>query len=77
MNRTACRLIAASCVVLAGAATWTRAADPAKDSVVLRAMHDELERSRNLKIVSLDTPYFIQYTLEDGDNFMATATLAA
>ena len=75
MNRTACRLIAASCVVLAGAATWTRAADPAKDSVVLRAMHDELERSRNLKIVSLDTPYFIQYTLEDGDNFMATATL--
>jgi TldD protein len=75
MNRAACRLIAASCVVLASAATWTRAADPARDSIVLRAMHDELERSRNLKIVSLDTPYFIQYTLEDGDNFMATATL--
>jgi hypothetical protein len=44
---------------------------------VLRAMKDELERSRQLRIVSLDAPYFIEYRVEDVNDFSATATLGA
>jgi predicted Zn-dependent protease len=44
---------------------------------VLRAMKDELERSRQLRIVSLDAPYFIEYRVEDVSEFSAAATLGA
>ena len=38
-------------------------------------MRDELQRSRALRIVDLDPPYFIEYSLEDADAFSASATL--
>ncbi len=44
---------------------------------VLRSMKDELERSRQLRIVSLDAPYFIEYRVEDVHGFSAAATLGA
>ena len=33
--------------------------------LLLKAMKDELERSRTLQISGLDKPYFIEYTVED------------
>lgn len=45
--------------------------------VILRAMKDELERSRMLKVASLDTPYFIQYDVADADMLSISATLGA
>lgn len=42
---------------------------------ILRAMKDELERSRTLSLASLDKPYFIQYTVEDVQVFNVSATL--
>jgi hypothetical protein len=42
---------------------------------LLRAMRDELNRSRGLKVLSLEAPYFIEYTVEDGDSFAVTASL--
>lgn len=42
---------------------------------LLRAMRDELERSRGLKMLALEAPYFIEYTIEDADSFEAAATL--
>lgn len=42
---------------------------------VLRAMRDELARSRQLKVPSLEAPYFIEYTLEDGNSFQVSASL--
>jgi TldD protein len=42
---------------------------------ILRAMVDELERSRALRVVDLDKPYYIQYSLEDVDVHSATASL--
>jgi hypothetical protein len=42
---------------------------------VLRAMRDELSRSRGLKVLSLEAPYFIEYTLEGGDSFEVSASL--
>ncbi|MGA3041465.1 MAG: TldD/PmbA family protein, partial [Bryobacteraceae bacterium] len=38
-------------------------------------MRDELNRSRGLKVLSLETPYFIEYTIEDGDSLAVSASL--
>jgi hypothetical protein len=45
------------------------------NDTLLRAMRDELNRSRGLKVLSLESPYFIEYTLEDGDSFEVSASL--
>ena len=51
---------------------------PAQDAdPVLRAMKDELARSRQLRIVSLDAPYFIEYRVEDTVSHSIAATLGA
>jgi hypothetical protein len=50
------------------------------DDVLLRAMRDELERSRQLRVVGAggdDLPYFISYTVSDQDDFSVAATLGA
>ncbi|HYL74722.1 MAG TPA: metallopeptidase TldD-related protein [Bryobacteraceae bacterium] len=49
----------------------------AQDDLILKAMKDEIERSKQLKIVSLDAPYFIEYRVEDESLFGAAATLGA
>ena len=43
----------------------------------LKAMHDELERSRNMQIPNLQKPYFIQYRLLDLDVRTITASFGA
>ena len=42
---------------------------------ILRAMVDELEHSRGLRVTDLDKPYFIEYSIEDADIFTASASL--
>ncbi len=41
----------------------------------LRAMADELARSKAMRLNSLDKPYFIQYTTEDTDELTVSASL--
>ncbi len=48
-----------------------------QDDVILRAMKDELERSRQLRIVSLDAPYFFEYRVEDASVYSVAATMGA
>jgi TldD protein len=43
----------------------------------VRAMHDELERSRNMQMPNLPRPYFIQYRLLDLDVHTITASFGA
>ena len=62
----ACAAIAAGFVVSAQAP----AADP-----VLQALHDEMERSRKLMVSNLESPYFVEYLLDDADSFDVGATL--
>jgi hypothetical protein len=50
------------------------AAGPDGD-VILRAMRDELARSRTIHLVNLEPPYFISYGLDDGESFSVVATL--
>ena len=42
---------------------------------ILRAMHDEIERSRKLTVSNLEPPYFVQYLLDEADMFEVTASL--
>lgn len=42
---------------------------------LLKAMKDELERSRTLQLSGLDKPYFIEYTVEDMRTYSVSASL--
>jgi predicted Zn-dependent protease len=59
------------------AACGTRALPAASpdDDVILRAMRDELARSRSIHLANLGPPYFISYSLDDGETFGVTATV--
>jgi len=67
------RLLAASFCLLPVLAQ-TAAPEP---DVLLRAMKDELERSRQLRIVSLDAPYFVEYRVAEETTFSVNASLGA
>ena len=56
-----------------GAAVLSGQAPPADP--VLKAMHDELERSRSLNIPNLEKPYFIEYGMDEAETFTVSATL--
>jgi len=58
--------------LLLAVSVGARAEDPA---AVLKAMRDELRHSQGLDSVNLEKPYFIAYTVEDGQTFGAVATL--
>jgi predicted Zn-dependent protease len=70
------RAILAGLLSIALATLALLAQSPANEQdVVLRAMTGELERSKALRVVDLDKPYYIEYSLEDTDTFNAAATL--
>jgi predicted Zn-dependent protease len=51
---------------------------PGDDDPVLKAMHDEMDRSRQLRVVGgQDMPYFFSYDLTDSENLHITATLGS
>jgi predicted Zn-dependent protease len=49
----------------------------AQDDVLLRAMQDELQRSRALRAVNPEQPYYIEYALDDFQSVSGSATLGA
>lgn len=57
-----------------GAGLMASAQTPAPDPI-LQAMHDEMERSRKLMVSNLETPYFVEYLLDESDTFNVGATL--
>ncbi|HSW50941.1 MAG TPA: hypothetical protein VLH09_12235, partial [Bryobacteraceae bacterium] len=65
-------------IVCLGCCLSAAAQDPAPGAdVVLRALADELDRSRELRVVSLERPYYIEYGIHETDTFSASATLGA
>jgi len=65
---------------LSAPAAQLLAQDPYAEDVILRAMRDELERSRQLRVAGGggdEIPYFISYTLDDADSFQVNANLGA
>jgi TldD protein len=70
LSWSAPRLVVASLVL--AAAVFAQKPD---SDVLLRAMRDELERSRTLKVLNLEAPYYIEYRVDDVETFSASATL--
>src|SRR5476649_1406355 len=48
---------------------------PASPDPVFQAMKDEMDRARSLTVSNLEAPYFIQYVIDEDDNFGVTANL--
>lgn len=77
MKRTGLRVsIVSACFAcaIAVAANPSNAGDLRND-VQIRAMADEIARSKTLQLNSLDKPYFIQYTTSDATELSARASL--
>jgi len=70
-------LCAGALMAQAPAAKKSAATGPAQanSEVLVRAMKDELERSKKLSMANLDQPYFIEYTIDDVRTFSVTASL--
>jgi predicted Zn-dependent protease len=67
------KLLAACLTLLAAiAATFPQSSAP---DPVLQAMRDEIERSRKLTVSDLQTPYFIQYVIDQADSLSMSASL--
>jgi TldD protein len=60
-------------VTLAGA----QVSVPAQHDPVLQAMQAELGRSKTLHLASMQTPYFVEYRVEDVDEYSASADYGA
>jgi hypothetical protein len=59
-------------------ATAIPARAQAQDDVVMKAMHDELDRSiHELHLENLDKPYFISYRVIDSDSTNVSASFGA
>jgi TldD protein len=61
------------CWLLWTAALWGQTAD----DPVLRAMRDEAARAAQLRLPTLESPYFTEISLDDGRSVSAAATLGA
>jgi hypothetical protein len=70
MKRAAAILLAAAAV-----AAWSQQPAAAPQDNLLRAMHDELERSRHISLPGLEPPYFVQYLLDREEIFTVSASL--
>ncbi|MBZ5608238.1 MAG: hypothetical protein LAP38_08275 [Acidobacteriia bacterium] len=77
MTRIRTARLAAAAFWIAAAGFLLPGAGAQNPDPMLRAMQDELERSRKLHIESLDPLYFIEYRVEDSKVFSATANLGA
>ena len=42
---------------------------------MFQAMHDEMERARKLALNNLEAPYFVQYLVDESENFSVSASL--
>jgi TldD protein len=70
--------VLSSVILLGGLSTFARAADSASGDVVLRALREEMERSKaSLKLENVPAPYYIEYRVTEIDQFDASAVFGA
>jgi TldD protein len=67
-------LIVASLGAGLGALAVLSAQAPATDPV-FQAMHDEIDRAKKLSLANLEAPYFVEYTIDEEENFTLSANL--
>ena len=59
------------------AAVLALCADVTPADPLLQAMHDEVNRSVKLNLPNLETPYFVEYVMDESDQFTLSASLGA
>jgi len=65
-------------MLICAMATSARAANSASGDVVLRALREEMDRSKaNLKLENVPAPYYIEYRVTEIDQFEASAVFGA
>lgn len=68
----------AGAIIICAASSFARAADSAANDVVLRALREEMERSKaQLKMENVAAPYYIEYRVNELDEFQASAVFGA
>jgi TldD protein len=71
-------LVTCAILCLCGLATSARAADVASADVVLRALREEMDRSKSkLKMDNVPAPYYIEYRVTEIDQYEASAVFGA
>ena len=70
--------VISSAILLCGLSASARAANSASGDVVLRALCEEMERSKaKLKLENVPAPYYIEYRVTEIDQFEASAVFGA
>src|SRR3954447_1451436 len=78
MIRLGYRLVVALALLLAASGTLTGETSAPANDPVLRAMLAELQRSKSqLKLADVQAPYYIDYRLNDVDQYAAEAAFGA
>ena len=70
-------VMSSAILVCGGLSTSTRAADSASGDVVLRALREEMDRSKTLKMDNVPAPYYIEYRVTEIDQYDASAVFGA
>jgi hypothetical protein len=74
MSQTLRAAITVSALVAVAMLAWPQTGG---DEVVLKAMRDEVGRSKSLGLAGLDRPYYIECTVDDADSVSISASLGA
>ena len=71
------KTLAIGAILAAGAVLlWSQQQTaPSGDDPEIQALRDEIERSRHMSLPNLEPPYFVQYLIDHGTNFVVTASL--
>jgi TldD protein len=70
--------VMSSVILLVGLATPARAANPPSGDAVLRALREEMDRSKaKLKLDDVAAPYYIEYRVTEIDQYEASAVFGA
>ncbi|HEY0307788.1 MAG TPA: metallopeptidase TldD-related protein [Acidobacteriaceae bacterium] len=77
MNQRVSRRVAAVVIVAAMVALVPQMRAQAQRDPVLKAMQAELERAKTLHLQDMQAPYFVEYRVEDVDEFEASADYGA
>jgi TldD protein len=77
-HRVFCSAAFLFAILIGGMPASVWAADAASGDVVLRALREEMDRSKaNLKLENVPAPYYIEYRVTDLDQYEATAVFGA
>ncbi len=70
-------LMGAGGALVAAAVGLVCAQAPPVANPMMQALHDEVLRSAKLKLPDLETPYFVEYVVDESDQFSVSASLGA